>query len=186
MIQYSIIMLELLCCRAVKSLHGIHWRKRVISVQNEVNYINSKVSFCIWKIFHHGLAFFVQSSRLFGGKSRKCFCISFMKRLGLTVFPHLLEKKNHNYWCILYYCSRRYVLWISTILFSRKRVVMKNNFVFLFRKEGSETRSHHRRHHRRSSSVNLCLLICFIHRARDTDNYAEFLWCSFKKLSKKM
>lgn len=42
---------------------------------------------------------------------------------------------------------------------------MKNNFVFLFRKEGSETRSHHRRHHRRSSSViYVFLLVLYIGR----------------------
>lgn len=90
-IWYSIIMLELLCCRAVKSLHGIHWRKRVVSVQNEVNNINSKVLFCIWKIFHHGLAFFCSIIKAFWGKSRKCFCISFMKRLGFS--PSLRKKK---------------------------------------------------------------------------------------------
>lgn len=58
----------------------------------------------------------------------------------------------------------RYVHWISTILFffSRKRDVIKINMFFLFRKEGSETRSHHRRSHRRSSSVIwVFFLICF-------------------------
>lgn len=138
MIQYSIIMLELLCCRAVKSLHGIHWRKRVVSVQNEVNYINSKVSFCIWKIFHHGLAFFVKSSRLFGGESRKCFCISFMKRLGY--FPIFSQKKKITTIDVYYiiavegmftgyqqFCSPERRLWRKIILFffSGRRVLKR-------------------------------------------------------------
>lgn len=92
MIQYSIIMLELLCCRAVKSLHGIHWRKRVVSVQNEVNNINSKVLFCIWKIFHHGLTFFVQSSRLFWGKVENAFVSHSWK--GYVIFPFSHRKKK--------------------------------------------------------------------------------------------
>lgn len=85
----------------------------------------------------------------------------------------------------------RYVHWISTILFlfSRKRDVIKINMFFLFRKEGSETRSHHRRSHRRSSSVIwVFFLICFffLQRVRDTDKYTDFLWWSSnKKITKK-
>lgn len=84
----------------------------------------------------------------------------------------------------------RYVHWISTILFffSRKRDVIKINMFFLFRKEGSETRSHHRRSHRRSSSVIwVFFLICFfLQRVRDTDKYTDFLWWSSKKLQKNL
>lgn len=84
----------------------------------------------------------------------------------------------------------RYVHWISTILFlfSRKRDVIKINMFFLFRKEGSETRSHHRRSHRRSSSVIwVFYLICFfLQRVRDTDKYTDFLWWSSKKLQKNL
>lgn len=134
-IWYSIVMLALLCCRAVKSLHGIHWRKRVVSVQNEVNYINSKVLFCIWKIFHHGLAFFVQSSRFFGGKVENAFVHE-----NVRLFPHLLEKKKItiiDVYCIIavegmffgyqQFCFPERGLWWKIILFffSGRRVLKR-------------------------------------------------------------
>lgn len=136
MIQYSIIMLELLCCRAVKSLHGIHWRKRVVSVQNEVNYINSKELFCIWKIFHHadGLAFFVQSSRLFGEKVEKCFCISFIKRLFLISYKSYKKSQLMMFIAVegmftgyQQFCSSERGLWRKIILFffSGRRVLKR-------------------------------------------------------------
>lgn len=134
-IWYSIIMLELLCCRAVKSLHGIHWGKRVVSVQNEVNNINSKVLFCIWKIFHHGLAFFVQSSRLFRGKVEKCFCISFIKRLFLISYKSYKKITTIMMYIAVegmftgyqQFCSPEKGLWRKIILFffSGRRVLKR-------------------------------------------------------------